>query len=76
MNLNKLIARLRQLQKNGCGKLAVHVLAHDNSAGESQGTVFSVSYYEKDPLEPRGYSGKDDALYSSTPDKMIYLHLG
>ncbi len=71
MNVNQLMARLRTLQKQGHGKIEVHMLAHDNSQGETQGEVCSVSYYEKEEYHR---VAADEPLFDSTPDEMIYLH--
>lgn len=72
MNVNQLMAKLRTMQKEGHGKVEVHMLAHDNYIGESQGQVMSVSHYEKDN-DDRDHADRD--LYDLTPEEMVYLHM-
>ena len=74
MTVNKLIAKLRHEQKAGNGKLEVHILAHDNCLGETQGRVSSVTFYEKDRDEAPDNAGRDINLYETLPDEVIYLH--
>ncbi len=45
--------------------------AHDNADGESQGTVWRVSHYEKDQDDRQG---ADEHLFDLTPNEMVYLH--
>jgi hypothetical protein len=71
MKLNKFIGELKKLQKEGYGNVEVHVIAHDNAIGESQGPVNNVSHYEKDV---RDREGADKHLFDLTPKEMIYLH--
>ena len=72
MTVNQLMAKLRTEQKAGNGKLDVHMLAHDNCLGETQGTVSSVSYFEKSDEDDCG--GMDKYLYKLLPDEVVYLH--
>ena len=72
MTVDQLMAKLKTEQKRGNGKLEVHMLAHDNCAGETQGTVSSVSHFEKSGIDLNG--GCDELLYSYLPDEVIYLH--
>ena len=71
MTVNQLMAKLRTQQIEGHGDVEVHMLAHDNSIVESQGTVFYVSHYEKDQKDR---SGSDEYLFDITPQEMVYLH--
>jgi hypothetical protein len=70
MTVNQLMAKLRQMQKQGHGKVAVHMIAHDNYLGESQGEVGDVYYYTK-AKEEREVA--DHTLFDSTPNEMVYL---
>jgi hypothetical protein len=74
MNVNQLMAKLRAEQKAGHGKCEVHMLAHDNIMGETQGEVQSVIHFEKDDNEEDGYAGRDDSMYASIPREVVYLH--
>lgn len=47
MTVNQLMAKLRSLQKQGYGKVPVHMLAHDNRLGETQGEVEKVFHYDR-----------------------------
>ena len=70
MTVNELIKDLKRMQKQGHGKTAVHITAHDNSEGESQGEVYSCYYYEKE-FGDREHA--DPRLFDSTPTEMVYL---
>lgn len=70
MTVNQLIRGLKAEQKAGNGSLKVHILAHDNCEGETQGEVFCVRYYKKDGED---MPGRDKALYDSLPNEVIYL---
>ena len=72
MTVNQLMAKLKTEQRNGNGKLEVHMLAHDNVHGESQGTVWSVSHFEKSDKDHM--AGLDEYLYKLLPNEVVYLH--
>jgi hypothetical protein len=72
MTVSQLIEKLNAEKRAGNGNVEVHVIAQDNIIGESQGPVFSVSYYEKDL---RDRDGADKDLFDLTPDKMVYIHV-
>jgi len=69
MNVNQLIRALKCEQKAGNGSLEVHILAHDNCIGETQGTMYAVNHYEKGDI----YSARDKALHDFLPHEVIYL---
>lgn len=75
MILNKVISELKKLQKAGYGKTEVHVLAHDNCEGETQGTIQFISLFEKDPDEESDSGGRDPNLYNAIPNEVVYLHI-
>ena len=70
MTVNQLMAKLRYMQKRGHGKVSVHMIAHDNSPGETQGEVGDVYHYTKTEVDR---DGTDHALFDSTPNEMVYL---
>ena len=73
MTVNELIIELRKQRREGYGQVEVHIIAHDNCDGETQGCVHSVRFYEKDPSEPPDYYGRDKNLYEILPSKVVYL---
>jgi hypothetical protein len=71
MTVNQLINQLNKLKKDGHGGVHVHMLAHDNVLGESQGEVCFVNHFEKDEYDE---FGGDLDLYKSLPNEVVYLH--
>ena len=70
MNVYQLVRSLKAEQKAGHGKLEVHVLAHDNCTGETQGIIWDIYHYDK---VGDNCPGRDEALYDSLPNEVVYL---